>query len=311
MTIGPESSQQLALRYTKFEWSPVACVRRKTTSPMDRSNPKTTIGVFDSGMGGLTVLKSLLEVVPNANYLYFGDTARLPYGSKSAEMVAKYALGATDFLENQGANLLVIACNTATALAFNQIAQAAHVPVVGVVEPGAEHAASASKKRKVVVIGTEATVNSHAYSKALEARGVQAREKACPLFVPLVEEGWAEHSVTEQVARIYLDEAFSEGFESADVLVLGCTHYPLIKSVLDRMTLPGVEIVDSAESTARVVAEKLGIAKPEMGGGEKNPTGEDPALKFFATDSVEKFRRLGAKFLGRPIDFVQHVNLKE
>jgi len=269
------------------------------------------IGVFDSGFGGLTVLKALLEVLPEADYLYFGDTARLPYGSKSAETVAKYALGATDFLEKQGASLLVIACNTATALAFNQISQAAHVPVVGVVEPGAGHAASASKKRRVVVIGTEATVNSHAYRKALEARGVQAREKACPLFVPLVEEGWAEHSVTEQVARIYLNEAFSEGFESADVLVLGCTHYPLIKSVLDRMTLPGVEIVDSAESTARVVAEKRGIEKPQSRTGQKSVPEEPTTLKFFATDSVEKFRRLGAKFLGHPIDFVQHVDLKE
>jgi glutamate racemase len=264
-----------------------------------------TIGVFDSGMGGLTVLKALLNLLPDANYLYFGDTARLPYGSKSAETVAKYALGATEFLEKQGADLLVIACNTATALALDKITQSAHVPVVGVVEPGAEHAASASKNRKIVVIGTEATINSHAYHKALEARGVQVREKACPLFVPLVEEGWAEHSVTEQVARIYLNEAFSDGFESADVLVLGCTHYPLIKSLLDRITPPRVQIVDSAESTARVVAEKLG--------NQSTATNQEHSgtLKFFVTDSTEKFRRLGAKFLGRPIDAVEHIDLKE
>lgn len=266
---------------------------------------RLTIGVFDSGMGGLTVLKELLALIPEANYLYFGDTARLPYGSKSAETVAKYALGSTEFLEKQGADFLVIACNTATALALDKITQSAHVPVVGVVEPGAEHAAESSKKRKVVVIGTEATINSHAYHKALQSRGVEAKEKACPLFVPLVEEGWAEHSVTQQVAKIYLDEAFKDGFELADVLVLGCTHYPLIKPVLDRISPENVKIVDSAESTAKVVAEKLGI---KAGAADQKSS---VSLKFFVTDSTEKFRRMGAKFLGRPIDAVEHVDLKE
>lgn len=262
---------------------------------------KTRIGVFDSGFGGLTVLKALLELVPGADYLYFGDTARLPYGSKSAETVARYAIGATDFLEQQGAEMLVIACNSATALALGQIKEAARVPVVGVVEPGAERAASASRDKKVVVIGTEATVSSHAYRKALEARGIEAREKACPLFVPLVEEGWVEHPVTEQVAKIYLEEAFADGFEKADVLVLGCTHYPLIRPVLDRVAPARVKIVDSAHSTAQVVAEKVK-------GGE---AGRDSGMRFFATDSVEKFRWLGARFLGRSIDEVEHVNLKE
>jgi glutamate racemase len=265
-----------------------------------------SIGVFDSGMGGLTVLKCLQQLVPSANYLYFGDTARLPYGSKSAETVARYALGATEFLEKQGAELLVIACNTATALALDKITQASKVPVVGVVEPGAEHAAAASNNRKVVVIGTEATINSHAYRKALQARGVQAKEKACPLFVPLVEEGWADHPVTEQIARIYLDQAFGDGFESADVLVLGCTHYPLLKSLFERIMPPQVKIVDSAESTARIVSAKLAA---ELGDQSRGP--EEGSLKFFVTDSVEKFRTLGARFLGRPIESVEHVDLKE
>src|SRR5437667_9980782 len=146
----------------------------------------TSIGVFDSGFGGLTVLKALLELIPGANYLYFGDTARLPYGSKSAETVAKYACEAVRFLEQQGAELLVIACNTATALALNQIRGAASVPVVGVIEPGARRAAAVSKSRKVVVIGTEATICSHAYQNALTAIHVESREKDCPLLVPLV-----------------------------------------------------------------------------------------------------------------------------
>jgi glutamate racemase len=261
---------------------------------------RPTIGVFDSGFGGLTVLKALIEVVPGANYLYFGDTARLPYGSKSAETVAKYAVEAAHYLEQQGADLLVIACNTATALALPQITGASRVPVVGVVEPGAEAASAASKQERVVVIGTEATVASHAYQKALESRGVAAVEKACPLLVPLVEEGWIKHPVTQQVAKIYLDEAFAGEFANADVLVLGCTHYPLIKEVLSKASPKHVRIVDSAESTAHTVAKKL---NREISG--------EPSLKFFATDSAEKFKRLGTRFLGRPVPDVQHVDLKE
>src|ERR1039458_7623389 len=214
---------------------------------------RPTIGVFDSGFGGLTVLKALLELIPDADYIYFGDTARLPYGSKSVETVGRYAVEAAHYLEAHGAEVLVIACNTATALALDRITAAAHVPVVGGVEPGAEAAGSGSKNKKVVVIGTEATVSSHAYRKALEERGVEAREKACPLLVPLVEEGWVEHSVTEEVARIYLSEAFADGFHDADALVLGCTHYPLLKPLLHRVAPQHVSIVDSAESTARVV----------------------------------------------------------
>jgi glutamate racemase len=267
------------------------------------NNPRPCIGVFDSGFGGLTVLRELVALVPHADYLYFGDTARLPYGSKSAETVARYALGATDYLQHHGAQMLVIACNTATALALDQIKQASSVPVVGVVDPGADQASTATKNRKVVVIGTEATVSSHAYLKALDARGVQAKEKACPLLVPLVEEGWVEHPVTDKVARIYLGEAFADGFESADVLVLGCTHYPLLKALLHRVAPGHVTIVDSAEATAKVVAESFH--------GTVSEPNSTPRVKFFATDSVEKFKRLGGRFFGRPIDDVQHVDLKE
>jgi len=272
-------------------------------SPAHRSS----IGVFDSGFGGLTVLKELVALNPDADYLYFGDTARLPYGSKSVETVARYAVEATRFLEQQGANLLVIACNTATALALDRITAATQLPVVGVVEPGAEQASAASKNRRVVVIGTEATVSSHAYLKALEGLGVQAREKACPLFVPLVEEGWLNHAVTEQVARIYLAEAFADGFHDADVLVLGCTHYPLIQSLLRRVAPAHVSIVDSAHSTARVVARQIEDLAGNSSTRQSAPTG----LRFFATDSVEKFRRLGPRFLGHPVEFVEHVDLKE
>jgi glutamate racemase len=269
---------------------------------------RPTIGVFDSGFGGLTVLKALLEVVPGADYAYFGDTARLPYGSKSVETVAKYAVEAAHFLESHSAQMLVIACNTATALALDQIKASAHVPVVGVVEPGADAAAAATKNQKIVVIGTEATVASHAYKKALETRGLHALEKACPLLVPLVEEGWVEHSITEEVARIYLAEAFVDGFADADVLVLGCTHYPLLKPLVRRVAPGHVRIVDSAESTAHAVASHLRELLPPTNNQERRA---EPRLKFFATDSVEKFQRLGPRFLGHPIENVQHVDLRE
>ena len=262
-----------------------------------------TIGVFDSGFGGLTVLKALLEVIPGADYLYFGDTARLPYGSKSVETVARYAVEAARFLEQQGAELLVIACNTATALALPQIRHAASVKVVGVIEPGAQRAAEATRSGKVVVIGTEATISSHAYQKALAGLKVEAREKACPLLVPLVEEGWVGHAVTEQVAKIYLAEAFADGFTAADVLLLGCTHYPLLKPVLQRGAPAGVTLVDSAESTALAVRS---LVNPGVRSGR-----ESASTRFFVTDSAKKFQRLGTLFLGREIRDITHVDLKE
>lgn len=278
----------------------------------------TTIGVFDSGFGGLTVLKALLEVIPEARYLYFGDTARLPYGSKSAQTVARYACEAARFLEQQGAEMLVIACNTATALALPQIRESTTLRVCGVIEPGAQGAAAASRSGKAVVIGTDATISSHAYQKALSALNIDAREKACPLLVPLVEEGWVEHPVTEQVARIYLAEAFADGFASADVLLLGCTHYPLIKPILKRVVPENVTLVDSAESTALSVLNFMHSGSFEIGPGQlssihgaQKPTPKQPKLKFFVTDSVEKFKRLGTLFLGHAIAEICHVDLRE
>ena len=290
------------------------------------------IGVFDSGVGGLTVLKAMAGQIP-AHYFYFGDTARLPYGTKSAETVARYAIGATRFLERQNIDLLVIACNTATALALLLIKEAAHVPVVGVVEPGAAMAAEVSQQRAAIVIATEATVSSHAYRDALQQRGLEAYEKACPLFVPLVEEGWTEHPVTEQVARIYLGEAMASAPDQADVLVLACTHYPLLAPMLRRVVPEHMQIVDSAESTARVVkkmldnksdchpersevgsaAEQSRRACPELAEGTPIDTRISPAehrtFRFYVTDSVDKFKRLAARFLGRQVDHVEHVDL--
>ena len=277
------------------------------------SQHRPKIGVFDSGFGGLTVLNALLEIIPGADYLYFGDTARLPYGSKSVQTVARYACEAAKFLEQQGAEMLVIACNTATALALPQIREAASVQVLGVVEPGAQRAQAVSKSGKAVVIGTEATISSHAYRKALVALKIEAYEKACPLLVPLVEEGWVDHPVTEEVARIYLKEAFRDGFASADVLLLGCTHYPLLKPVLQRVVPAGVTLVDSAESVAFAVSGTTRLSRGKLDGvqiPEKSNVGR-PDVRFFVTDSVEKFKRLGAQFLKRGIENIEHVDLRE
>jgi glutamate racemase len=268
------------------------------TAPEKTSAP--VIGVFDSGVGGLTVLKELVRLNPGADYLYFGDTARLPYGSKSAATVAKYALSAAKFLEAQGARMLVIACNTATALAFEEIKKGIGIPAIGVVEPGAQRAASASKAKAVAVIATEATIASHAYQRALKERGIRAIEKACPLFVPLVEEGWIDHEVTRRVAQIYLEELFANGRGGADVLLLGCTHYPLLRPLLGELLPKGIAIVDSAESTAQAVAKNFAAKERK----------HSPTLKFFATDSVEKFRRLGERFMGRKLEAVEHVDIE-
>jgi glutamate racemase len=260
------------------------------------------IGVFDSGFGGLTVLRELQKALPSADYLYFGDTAHLPYGAKSVRTVAKYAIASAHFLEQQGIQMLVVACNTATALAFDEISGAVSVPVVGVVDPGSERAAQISKTKKVAVIATEATIASHAYRKALHSRGLEATEKACPLFVPLIEEGWVDHPVTERVAHIYIDEIFPNGAHEADVLVLGCTHYPLIRPLLRRIVPPRVEIVDSAASTAAKVRELIGNNCGHQGSGTP---------RCFTTDSVEKFRRLGGPFLGCSIENIELIDIEK
>jgi len=263
------------------------------------------IGVFDSGFGGLTVLRELLKLLPGAESIYLGDTARLPYGSKSRETISRYAVSSAKFLEEQGADLLVIACNTATALALEDIQASLPIPVIGVIEPGAEAARAVSKDGDVLVLATAATVQSGAYTKALAAVGLKAYEKACPLLVPLVEEGWTEHPVTDEVIRIYLDEALSAAPETK-TLLLGCTHYPLIEAamrrVLDGMGRP-LRIVDSAKATAAETARLVAEIFPNVA------VIEGPGRGFFATDSVAKFRKLGADFLGQAVDEVRLVDL--
>jgi glutamate racemase len=299
----------------------------KTTNNSSTTSP--TIGVFDSGFGGLTVLRALMAQMPHARFVFFGDTARLPYGSKSRRTIARYAAQCAQFLVNQqGAEFLVIACNTASALALDAIQDAVPVPVLGVIEPGAEAARAASRTGDVLVIATDATVQSHAYAAACRARGLRALEKACPLLVPLVEEGWTadlpeapaaqaasaspQVAVTAEVIRIYLAELTAEAAAQGmnpDALVLGCTHYPLLRPLLESAVPPGMKVIDSADATAEAAVKLFG----QQESGKHSPSAEDPSAKdkvrCFATDSVEKFERLGSRFLRRPTGKVELVDL--
>ncbi len=264
--------------------------------------PATTIGVFDSGFGGLTVLRELLPLIPGAHYIYLGDTARLPYGSKSQTTIARYAVESARFLANRGADHLVIACNTASALAMDEIRAAVPIPVTGVIEPAVNAAHHRHPNSDVLVLATSATVQSHAYRTHCSAHNLRATEKACPLLVPLVEEGWVDHAVTRDVLRIYLREALAACAPKA--VLLGCTHYPLlaapIRAILHELNSQA-EVIDSARATA--IAVESEIASPPA-------TSASPAtFQCYATDSTEKFARLGTQFLGQPIPAVDLLDL--
>ena len=278
-----------------------------TAIPSSATTP--TIGVFDSGFGGLTVLRALIERLPRARFAFLGDTARLPYGSKSRRTIARYAAQSAQFLvREQGAEFLVIACNTASALALDAIQDAVPVPVLGVIEPGAMAARQASATGDVLVIATEATVHSHAYAAACQARGLRVLEKACPLLVPLVEEGWTDHPVTAEVIDVYLNELRAEAAAQGlkpDTLVLGCTHYPLLRPLIERAVRPGVKVIDSAESAAQAAVELFNGRIAPVAAGAAAET----VVRCFATDSVEKFERLGSRFLERPVGRVELIDL--
>jgi glutamate racemase len=264
---------------------------------------RPVIGVFDSGFGGLTVLRALLPTIPGAHYLYLGDTARLPYGAKSQATIARYAVESARFLEKRGAEFLVIACNTATALALDEIVAAVAVPVIGVIEPVVQKAHYGRENSQVLVLATQATVDSHAYLQACGRRDLIATEKACPLLVPLVEEGWTDHPVTREVLRIYLAEAL-KACDPAAVL-LGCTHYPLIAPAIEatlRELGSHAVVIDSAMATAQAVAAALHLS-PQA------DSTQAATFECFATDSVEKFQRLGSHFLGQTIPQVQLLDL--
>ena len=258
------------------------------------------IGVFDSGVGGLTVFKEIAELLPGENLIYLGDTARVPYGTKSVQTVQRYALEAAEFLVDQGVKLLVVACNTASAVALPALRERFRLPVIGVIEPGARRAVE-SRNRRIGVIGTEGTINSGRYPEAIRALvpDAQILSVACPLFVPLAEEGWAEHEIARLTALEYLQPLIDARI---DTLVLGCTHYPLLRKTLHRVLGDGVGLVDSAEETAKAVHElfrQQGLANPELGGRRD----------FFVTDVPTRFERVGRSFLGSELGRVRQVQI--
>jgi glutamate racemase len=256
------------------------------------------VGIFDSGVGGLTVQKAILARLPGLDTAYLGDTARVPYGSKSPEVVTQYSLRNARFLAARGIDLLVVACNTASAVALPALRAALGIPVLGVVEPGARSAARASHSGRIGVVGTPSTIASGAYQRALAlARpDAQVTARACPLFVPLAEEGWTDpdDAVVRAVAGRYLS-AMVEA--RVDTLVLGCTHYPLLARAIAR-ELPGVALVDSAEAIALEVAERVGA-----------PTGDGARHQFFVTDTPDRFIAVAERFLGRPVQAAEQVDL--
>jgi len=255
------------------------------------------IGIFDSGVGGLTVQRAVLDALPGADTLYLGDTARVPYGTKSAETVTQYSLRNARVLARHGIDVLVVACNTASAVALPALRAELSVPVLGVVEPGARVAVRASRTGRIGVIGTQGTVASGAYQTAIrrERPDAQVTARPCPLFVPLAEEGWTdpEDEVVRGVARRYLAPLHEAGI---DTLVLGCTHYPLLAGAIGA-EMPGVTLVDSAAA----VAAELSATFP---GGPR-----DAAHRFFVTDAPEKFLEVARRFLGRPVAAAEHVDV--
>ena len=264
--------------------------------------PERAIGVFDSGVGGLTVLRELRHQIPAESLVYLGDTARVPYGTKSAPTVLRYAHEAAHFLLAQRVKLLVVACNTASAVALDELSERYQVPVVGVIEPGARKALQVTRNGRIGVIGTEGTIRSGAYERALQAgsANVSVHTAACPLFVPLAEEGWASHEVARMAAAEYLSPLLDKGI---DTLVLGCTHYPLLKQTLQTVVGPNVQLVDSAEETAKDV--RLRLMQQQL----LQATEPTLSLRFFVTDIPDRFERVGGIFLGEKLQGVTTVSL--
>ncbi len=257
-------------------------------------NKDSPIGVFDSGIGGLTVLHSIMDTLPRENTVYLGDTARAPYGAKSVETVLRYSFENSEFLVEKGVKVVVVACNTSTAIALGHLQERLSVPVIGVIEPGVRRAVRSTKNKKVGVIGTEATIQSGAYTEALKAAdsGIEVYSRACPLFVPLVEEGWTDNAVVDMTVKTYLASLKQSGI---DTLILGCTHYPLLKKAIRKYLGSGVRLVDSAEETAQEVAvalKKSTLAKKSGNG----------LHSFFVSDAPDRFIKVGRRFLGEKVE---------
>ncbi|HJQ25758.1 MAG TPA: glutamate racemase [Blastocatellia bacterium] len=260
------------------------------------------IGIFDSGVGGLTVFRALERRLPNESLIYLGDTARVPYGTRSPETVERYAIEDAGFIRSKNIKVIAIACNTVSALAANRLREAFDVPVLGVIRPGARRAVAATRSGYVGVIATEGTVASGAYERAMLALNpkLEVISRACPLFVPLAEEGWLNHPVTRQVAEEYLKEMRAS---RVDTLVLGCTHYPILRPLIDEVMGDHIAFIDSGEAVADEVAHLLEER------GLLRQSAEPRTTSFYVTDAAVRFRRVAELFLGRPLEAVETVEL--
>lgn len=265
------------------------------------------IGVFDSGVGGLTVAREIMRNLPNERIVYFGDTARVPYGSKSKDTIIRYSRQIIRFLQTQGVKAIVIACNTASALALETVEQEFHLPIIGVVKPGAKVAADVTENGRIGVIGTESTIHSHLYLQLIRGYDpkITVYEKACPLFCPLVEEGWLRDSVTREVAKRYLEELL---LRDIDTLILGCTHYPLLRSLIAGIVGKAVHLVNPAYETARELERLLVKERIENSGGKAS--GREP-YRFFVSDAADKFKNFANSILPYDIETIRKINIEE
>ena len=261
-----------------------------------------SLGVFDSGIGGLTVVNQIMKTLPRENIVYFGDTARVPYGAKSEKVIIDYAIQITNFLLSKDIKMLVVACNTVTAVALDVLKARFDIPVIGVIEPGAKAAVNSTIVKKVGVIGTITTVKSNAYSKEIKKidASISVISKACPLFVPLVEEGLIDHQATKIIAAEYLLPLTEKGIDS---IVLGCTHYPIIRKIIQSVIGHKIKIIDSAESTAFDIKNVLKDKKI------LNSLNQSPNYQFYVSDLPQKFDEIGTRFLGKKLENVKRVQL--
>ena len=267
---------------------------------MEKEKP---IGVFDSGIGGLTVVKRIASILPEEDIVYFGDTARVPYGSKSNETVIEYSMQDANFLIKKNVKAIVVACNTASSVALDELRKNFPVPVIGMIEPGAEMAVKESRNGKIGVIGTRATIGNHAYSKQIKKldEKIEVFERACPLFVPLAEEGWIDHRATKLIAEEYLNELRELNI---DTLVLGCTHYPILVNIIQEVMGENVKLIDSGIASAEVVSKELDridLHTNKSGVGYQD---------FFVSDIPVKFKEVAELFLGKPVKEIRKVDLE-
>ncbi len=265
-------------------------------------NKTSPIGIFDSGIGGLTVAKRIIAMLPNENIVYFGDSARVPYGSKSNETVIEYSLQDAQFLISKNVKLIIVACNTASSIAINKLKERFTIPIIGMIEPGTQLALKSTKNGRIGVIGTDATINNKAYSSELNRieNNLEIIEKPCPLFVPIAEEGWLDHEATKLIAKEYLQDLIDFG---VDTVILGCTHYPLLSGVIQEVMGEDVTLIDSGMAASLEVEDYLN------GRGVRNDSNQLGTLEFYVSDLPAKFKAVAERFLGTEVKHIEKINI--